>query len=101
MRRMFITFVLLLTVGCAPAAINAQTTRPGKLLFWGRYEGTNTNGIFTIDTDGRNLQQIDKKYRSSYSPRWSPDGTRIAFTGSSRSLAIELSIYDLKASSVR
>ncbi|MGB7201576.1 MAG: S9 family peptidase [Pyrinomonadaceae bacterium] len=38
------------------------------------------NQIYTIKTDGTGQRQITSGASSSSSPRWSPDGTRIAFT---------------------
>ncbi len=40
---------------------------------------TNTQ-IYTVSIDGSNLKQITKGEASSSSPRWSPDGSKIAFT---------------------
>src|SRR6186713_3061198 len=37
------------------------------------------NQIYTIGVDGRNQKQITNGSSSSSGPRWSPDGTRIAF----------------------
>lgn len=36
--------------------------------------------IYTVSIDGGNLRQITKGDKSNSSPRWSPDGTKIAFT---------------------
>src|SRR5215218_5211859 len=36
--------------------------------------------IYTIRTDGTNLKQITSGDKSSSSPRWSPDGKRLAYT---------------------
>jgi Tol biopolymer transport system component len=50
--------------------------------------------IFTVDTDGQNLEQItDNSYWDLY-PAWSPDGTRIAFLSERDS---DLDLYIMNA----
>ena len=38
-----------------------------------------SNEIFVMDDDGTNITQITHDEESEYRPRWSPDGTQIAF----------------------
>jgi TolB protein len=47
--------------------------RNGKIVF------TGNSDIYTTEADGGNVQRLTDSPRFDYLPRWSPDGTKIAF----------------------
>jgi eukaryotic-like serine/threonine-protein kinase len=49
----------------------------GKIAFVSRHDGNNE--IYTIDTDGSNQKRVTYTDVDELSPKWSPDGTRMAF----------------------
>ncbi len=49
--------------------------------------------LWIINTDGTNHQKLTSAFGNEANPRWSPDGTRLAFTASTRNDGSELFLY--------
>ena len=58
----------------------------------GRYQ------IYTINTDGTNLQQLTTIRPYNFDPAWSPDGTKIAFVSGSDNASLEVYVMDVNGS---
>ena len=86
-----VLFTLLCVLTCGSLALSpkAQTKtsdehvtpksvpgRNGKIAFTG---GDGIGAIYTTEADGSNVQRLTRNPRHDISPRWSPDGTKIAF----------------------
>ena len=97
------TFVLLavvavaifLAVGLVPGEPAAQTTSSnGKIVYVGFDEQTQKADIYTMNPDGTGVTNLTRRYtdpnwsplgNAHGSPEWSPDGTKISFTGTALS----------------
>ena len=83
------TLLCVLICGSLSLSLKAQTKtsdehvtpktvpgRNGKIAFTG---GDGIGAIYTTEADGSNVQRLTNNPRHDISPRWSPDGTKIAF----------------------
>ena len=86
---MLFTLLCVLICGSLSLSLNAQTKtfeehvtlntlegRNGKIAFAG---GDGIGAIYTTEADGSNVQRLTSSPRHDVTPRWSPDGTKIAF----------------------
>jgi Tol biopolymer transport system component len=70
----------------------------GKTILFSAFGG-GKSGIFRMDPDGSNVRQI--MAGPLHSPRWSPDGTQIAFDGEPAGCKLEIYIMDADGSNMR
>jgi Tol biopolymer transport system component len=81
----------VLTISLAPVEPAAQTTSSiGKIAYVGFDTETNKQDVYTMNADGSGVTNLTKRYTDPNwsplgnvdgSPEWSPDGTKITFTG--------------------
>jgi TolB protein len=84
--------VAAVLVGCAAGARGAETPLPPPIVFAsGRPDGD----ITTFTARGRERRLVTSSARSDRAPSWSPQGTRVAFTGFEGSRA-HIHILDLR-----
>ena len=84
----------------ATAAANASvsSTTTDKIVFTEHISGKTQ--IFSIGSDGKNLQQLTNDPSNHYKPVWSPDGKQIAFH-SDRSGSFNIYVMNADGSDVR
>ena len=70
----------------------------GKTILFSAFGG-GQSGIFRMDPDGSNVRQI--MAGPLHSPKWSPDGTRIALDGEPAGCKFEIYIMDADGSNMR
>ena len=69
-----LTGVVVFGLALLVAVVNAQA----QIAFSSDRDGNFE--IYVMDTDGKNQQRLTKSPNADWSPSWSPDGERIAFT---------------------
>ena len=93
------------SIAFVPAVAAADTATNGRLVFASNYNGSiyDDFDIYSMNPDGSDLQQltgsdpIESAYDSQ--PRWSPDGTKIAFQ-SNRDGDFEIFVMDANGGNV-
>lgn len=73
---------------------NTVPGRNGKIAFSSNRDDNGNNDIYTMEADGSNVQRLTNNPAPDSSPRWSPDGTKIAFL---RSNGLTFDIYVMNA----
>src|SRR4029078_1343206 len=84
----------LVLVAALALACTANAANPGKnglIAFSANWDG-NYN-VYTIRTDGTGLTRLTDDLHADVKPRWSPDGTRIAFMRSESGTPWGYSLY--------
>lgn len=62
-----------------PAPANKEDRKCSEIVFSGRLDSSNLD-LFSICSDGSNLQQLTNTPANEMLPAWSPDGSRLAYT---------------------
>jgi hypothetical protein len=50
--------------------------------YWGEWRTVTWNGLWTMNPDGSELTHLTKDLKAANDPEWSPDGSTVAFVGS-------------------
>ena len=88
-------FVLVAALAFACTANAAYPGKNGLVAFSSNWDG-NYN-VYTIRTDGTGLTRLTDDLRGDVEPRWSPDGTQIAFMRSEPGFPWGYSLYVMNA----
>ena len=69
--------LLIAILGLGLIAVACDSESEGRIAFWSSRDG---NGeIYVMDTDGSNQKNLTNHPANDQGPKWSPDGTKIAF----------------------
>jgi Tol biopolymer transport system component len=83
-RRLALAVPIVIAASLLLAAVPGQAAFPGTnglIAFQKFTSGPNAADIFTMASDGSGVRQLTANPADDETPRWSPDGTKIAFSG--------------------